>query len=106
MRKAAPLHAGLMNLSTAATKGQAMPVRPEGAEVNQPHPSASVAVDFVPRDPVSELTTVRLLPTKSMTVKVDVVSYDKLKSHGLSIGKTSQDIFIEALTMYFKVKNI
>jgi hypothetical protein len=46
------------------------------------------------------------LPTKSMTVKVDIESYKKLKTHGMNVGKTSQDIFVEALALYFKTKKL
>ena len=59
-------------------------------------PSASTKMDETPK----------LLATKSMTVKIDEVSYKKLKTHGLNIGKTSQDIFVEALAMYFKANKI
>lgn len=43
------------------------------------------------------------MATKSLTVKVDVATYGKLKAHGGALGgKTNQDIFIEALGLYFK----
>lgn len=43
------------------------------------------------------------MATKSLTVKVDVTTYGKLKAHGGALGgKTNQDIFIEALNLYFK----
>lgn len=43
------------------------------------------------------------MATKSLTVKVDVTTYGKLKAHGGALGgKTNQDIFIEALGLYFK----
>ncbi len=42
------------------------------------------------------------MATKSLTVKVDVATYGKLKAHGGALGgKTNQDIFIEALVLYF-----
>lgn len=42
------------------------------------------------------------MATKSLTVKVDLATYKKLKSHGVDAGgKTNQDIFTEALAMYF-----
>lgn len=47
--------------------------------------------------------TAMLMATKSLTVKVDVATYGKLKAHGGALGgKTNQDIFIEALELYFK----
>jgi hypothetical protein len=46
------------------------------------------------------------LATKSMTVKVDVATYKRLKSHGIAIDKTSQDIFVAALALYFKANKI
>jgi len=43
------------------------------------------------------------MATKSLTVKVDLATYKKLKSHGVDAGgKTNQDIFVESLSMYFK----
>lgn len=58
------------------------------SEKVQPSVSAKVAIPMA---------------TKSLTVKVDLETYDKLKHHGVSAGgKTNQDIFIEALAMYFK----
>lgn len=43
------------------------------------------------------------MATKSLTVKVDLTTYTKLKAHGgAQGGKTNQDIFVEALTLYFK----
>lgn len=46
------------------------------------------------------------LPTKSLTVKVDLPTYTKLKTHGAQVGKTNQEIFIEALFLYFKKHGI
>lgn len=47
------------------------------------------------------------LGTKSLTVKVDGTTYVKLKEHGFkSGGKTNQDIFTEALAMYFEAYKI
>jgi len=43
------------------------------------------------------------MATKSLTVKVDLTTYTKLKAHGgAQGGKTNQDIFVEALALYFK----
>lgn len=45
-------------------------------------------------------------PTKSMTVKIDEVTYRRLKMHGVDTGRSSQDIFVEALAQYFKTKRL
>lgn len=45
-------------------------------------------------------------PTKSMTVKIDEVTYKKLKIHGVDSGRSSQDIFVDALALYFKANKL
>jgi hypothetical protein len=45
-------------------------------------------------------------PTKSMTVKIDEVTYKKLKMHGVDSGRSSQDIFVDALALYFKANKL
>lgn len=43
------------------------------------------------------------MATKSLTVKIDLATYTKLKAHGgAQGGKTNQDIFVEALGLYFR----
>jgi hypothetical protein len=64
-------------------------------------PSVSAVPAQVPQEAYSAVAT------KSLTVKVDLPTYTKLKTHGLAAGgKTNQDIFTEALTMYFKAYGI
>jgi hypothetical protein len=53
-----------------------------------------------------EKTVVAIGATKSMTVKIDEVTYRTLKLHGLETGKSSQDIFLEALVGYFEQHNL
>jgi hypothetical protein len=55
---------------------------------------------------VSEKPVVASGATKSMTVKIDEATYKTLKLHGLETGKSSQDIFVEALTGYFKQNHL
>lgn len=46
---------------------------------------------------------VNAVGTKSITVKVDGKTYDKLTTHGFNSGrKTNQAIFTEALGLYFE----
>jgi cytoskeletal protein RodZ len=90
--------------------------------VNVVNPSVvSPQMDHVPIEekPASERTmsdttnaqsstgaALQFVATKSMTVKIDAISYKKLKNHGTDIGKTSQDIFVQALAMYFKANKL
>ena len=68
--------------------------QPKTAEVVRPAQVAPAAVVQPAALPMA---------TKSLTVKVDVATYGKLKAHGGALGgKTNQDIFIEALDLYFK----
>jgi hypothetical protein len=56
--------------------------------------------------PVAEVSQGATM-AKSITVKVDGLTYKKLKQHGLDMGnKTNQDIFTEALALYFKAHKI
>ena len=41
-----------------------------------------------------------------MTVKIDEVTYKKLKMHGVDSGRSSQDIFVDALALYFKANKL
>lgn len=57
--------------------------------------------------PPTSIEAVVPMATKSLTVKVNLATYKKLKSHGVDAGgKTNQDIFVEALAMYFKAYNL
>lgn len=112
MTKATPAKLG----STIVVKGQAQPVSVQ--PLVPPSPPTLVA-DVMPQveavskvrvpetrtEPVETKAAVNLA-TKSMTVKVDVDTYKKLKSHGIAIDKTSQDIFVLALAMYFKAHKL
>lgn len=102
-----------------AAKGAAKP-----ADATKPidppvaSPSAAVLLPAIPTEQaisadqmtqvpaaVIEMPSLSNMPmaTKSLTVKVDVTTYGKLKAHGGALGgKTNQDIFIEALGLYFK----
>jgi hypothetical protein len=110
MSKAPPAKLG----STIVVKGQAQPVTAQPT-VSQAIPVVDVALptEATPKvrvpearpDPV-EITAPVNLATKSMTVKVDVDTYKRLKSHGIVIDKTSQDIFVAALAMYFKANKL
>lgn len=84
---AAPTQQSAPQLSSAVEQ-------PKAAEVVLPPQVAPTAVVQPAAMPMA---------TKSLTVKVDVATYGKLKAHGGALGgKTNQDIFIEALGLYFK----
>lgn len=106
MSKPSSLHPGLMNVQTTAAKGEAratVPVEPK-APIGSPESSSLPKAEAASY--IEPAVVERNLPTKSMTVKIDEVSYKKLKTHGLHIGKTSQDIFVAALALYFKVNKL
>ena len=44
--------------------------------------------------------------SKSMTVKIDNATYKKLKLHGVNTERSSQDIFLIALTRYLKSEGL
>lgn len=111
MGKAASLNnSGVMKVQSTAAKGEAKATTPHETNETPSTPSQVPPVpsktDEVPSAQAEIIAARRLLPTRSMTVKVDEISYKKLKNHGLAIGKSSQDIFLESLAMYFKVNNI
>ena len=90
-----------MKVQTVAAKGQARATIPAGQK------EAGVIPPESATPPKTEVTEPEQnLPTKSMTVKIDGVTYRKLKKHGVDISKTSQDIFVLALAMYFKEHNL
>jgi hypothetical protein len=104
MSKAPPAKLG----STIVVKGQAQPVTAPLSVVDVALPAEAPPKVRTPEtrpDPVEATAPVNLA-TKSMTVKVDVDTYKKLKSHGIAIDKTSQDIFVAALAMYFKANKL
>jgi hypothetical protein len=98
-----------------AAKGEAKPadatkpieapaVAPVAQSASQPAPVADQpkVTETVRSAPAVQAATMPMA-TKSLTVKVDVATYGKLKAHGGALGgKTNQDIFIEALGLYFK----
>ena len=53
-----------------------------------------------------EMLMAAIGPTKSMTVKIDEITYKKLKMHGVDSGRSSQDIFVDALGLYFKTNKL
>ena len=53
-----------------------------------------------------EMLMAAIGPTKSMTVKIDEITYKKLKMHGVDSGRSSQDIFVDALGLYFKANKL
>lgn len=59
-----------------------------------------------PRAKREDVVSVTVGPTKSMTVKIDEITYKKLKMHGVDSGRSSQDIFVEALALYFKANKL
>jgi hypothetical protein len=69
----------------------------QDARSTKPSEKNSAAKAVIPEKPV-----VAIGPTKSMTVKIDEATYRTLKLHGLETGRSSQDIFLEALAGYFK----
>jgi hypothetical protein len=101
--------------STIVVKGQAKPAdlheavgnsQPpiEVADVSKSSTTKSAAV--AKSDAVVDQSMLTNGATKSMTVKVDIATYKKLKSHGIAVDKTSQDIFVAALALYFKTNSI
>lgn len=94
--------------ATIVSKGQAKPITYAAPipEVVEPIEASVPSADLSPqpnRDAQLVVSSSMPLATKSITVKVDLATYRKLKNHGLDAGnKTNQDIFIEALALYFK----
>jgi hypothetical protein len=101
-----------------AAKGQARPVdatkpvipaatateSPAAASTPQPPKPVEKEPTMAPAvpDPVPPAANLPMA-TKSLTVKVDLATYTKLKAHGgAQGGKTNQDIFVEALGLYFQ----
>lgn len=104
-----------------AAKGQARPVDatkpviPAAAPQTATEPLAAASSPQPPRPAEKEPTMAPAvtnpvppaanlpMATKSLTVKVDLATYTKLKAHGgAQGGKTNQDIFVEALGLYFQ----
>lgn len=96
-----------------ASKGDAKPAdatKPveAPAAVQMPSQATPVSEQVKPVEAAPVVQSTNLpLATKSLTVKVDVATYGKLKAHGGALGgKTNQDIFIEALGLYFSKHGI
>lgn len=92
-----------------ATKPIDPPVASQVAVVSPPavlseQPKTADQVTPVPADAIEMPQPANMpMATKSLTVKVDLTTYTKLKAHGgAQGGKTNQDIFVEALALYFK----
>ena len=66
----------------------------------------AAAIAPAPRVKRDDVAPVIVGPTKSMTVKIDEVTYKKLKMHGVDSGRSSQDIFVDALALYFKANKL
>ena len=111
--KPAPLGASLI------VKGGARPVEPNFTTPESVSPAQKVVaqppvekVESVSIAPVAtttkrdEMPTAAIGPTKSMTVKIDEITYKKLKMHGVDSGRSSQDIFVDALGLYFKANKL
>ena len=66
--------------------------------------SATPTADVVASDLVTPAPppATRPLYFKAMTLKIDQGRYERLKRYGFESGKTSQDILIEALDLFFK----
>jgi hypothetical protein len=88
---------GAKPVETVAPQSQQPESRPKAEKPDQ-MPAA--------QPPVAEVSQGATM-AKSITVKVDGLTYKKLKQHGLDMGnKTNQDIFTEALALYFKAHKI
>lgn len=96
----------------AAPRSQAvtmqLPVAELQARVDEPTEAKGVvaAAAPAPRAKREDVVPVTGGPTKSMTVKIDEVTYKKLKMHGVDSGRSSQDIFVAALALYFKANKL
>jgi hypothetical protein len=89
-----------------STPSPVAPAPQANSEATTPTETLIPSMPTPTQNPPSDLQNVEAMTTKSMTVKIDGVSYKKLKTHGLNLGKTSQDIFVEALALYFKANKI
>lgn len=93
-------------------KGEAKPIGTADPPKPSPEQTALIPQEETPISPTPKTESEPLpsqavpLPTKSLTVKVDLPTYTKLKTHGAQMGKTNQEIFIEALFLYFKKHSI
>lgn len=86
-----------------ATTMQLPAADPEGHVEKSPEPKAVAVASHTKRNVVAPVI---IGPTKSMTVKIDEVTYKKLKMHGVDSGRSSQDIFVEALALYFNANKL
>jgi hypothetical protein len=111
--KASPLGANIVTVQ----KGAAAPLPQEiTADSQIPKIATSIPVDepALPETPATVtqsaalvIEPAALLAMKNISVKVDIVTYKKLKRHGGDMdGKTNQAIFTEALALYFVKHNI
>ena len=93
---------------TAKPADATKPLDPQAASPTAPleqPPSVESVAQAAPAAviPTTPLVVNMPMATKSLTVKVDLATYTKLKAHGGALGgKTNQDIFVEALALYFK----
>lgn len=111
--KSASLAAMFVAKGDAKPADATKPIEAQAAPAQQGAPQPSPAVEQPKATEVVQSVPVATAPvgqpvampmaTKSLTVKVDFSTYGKLKAHGGAMGgKTNQDIFTEALKLYFK----
>ena len=92
---------------TAKPADATKPIDPQAASLTAPLEQPTSTESVMQEAPVAVIPTTPLvvnmpMATKSLTVKVDLATYTKLKAHGGALGgKTNQDIFVEALALYF-----
>ena len=126
--KPAPLGASLISKGSARPaidlvapplpKADSVPLS-QAKTMQRPAADAQIQIDespeskatAIPVPPVSrskreEAMRVVAGPSKSMTVKIDELTYKKLKIHGVDSGRSGQDIFVEALAMYFTANKL
>ena len=93
---------------TAKPADATKPIDPQAASPTAPLEQPTSVESVAQEAPAAVIPTTPLvvnmpMATKSLTVKVDLATYTKLKAHGGALGgKTNQDIFVEALALYFK----
>lgn len=94
---------------TAKPADATKPIDPQAVSPTAPLEQPTTSTESVMQEapvaviPATPLVVNMPMATKSLTVKVDLATYTKLKAHGGALGgKTNQDIFVEALALYFK----
>ena len=99
--QARPVDATKPVIATVAPQAATEPVAASTPQPPKPVEKETTMAPAVP-DPVPPAANLPMA-IKSLTVKVDLATYTKLKAHGgAQGGKTNQDIFVEALGLYFQ----